>query len=935
MLIIGALLAVVMSSGFMYIYNSQQIRAEESYYELAKSHNLDLAMIRHTISKQGGTYVKKGENTQTNPYLVNIPNLKTDIQDSEGNNYTLLNSFSFIREMTEEMNSMNEMEDKNKFINYRVPSTMALNPINDPTDFENEILAKMDSGEILEYTSMGIDENGSRIYTYMSPVFADKKCLKCHDYGGKVDGVVGVCSITIPVEEAEMKKEAAMKNILFLFVGAGFFVMGAVYHISNHISDPIVRLSGAGERIRNGEHGITIDSSTRIDEIHNLGTVFNQLTEDLQEKIDQLSIDISRRKIAESELIESKRDLDKAFQRMSAIFHGSGDGMRIIDTEFNIIEQNKVMDEICRINEGEAKGKRCKDMLYGSVCEGEDCTLARILAGEEKVKEEAIKKLPDGSTVPVSVTATPLKDSRGNIIGIIESFRDITERKNAERNLKESQEKYRDLLENANDLIQSLDIEGKFLFVNKKWLDKLGYTRDDIEDLRFNDIISPEFLNHCMGILERVMNGEIIENEEIIFLTKNGEKIFVEGNINGIFKEGNFIASRGIFRDITERKMIEEAAFLASLTENSYDAIASLDMDGCFTSWNMGAEEIFGYEKEEIMGEPINKIIAPEDRSKCLEIFEIAEEIGFNRGAETNCLARNGRKVPVELTLSLLKNKIGKKIGYTLILRDISNRRLMEMELYKKQTDLIRINGELGSKNLELEKSNMLKDLFTDIMRHDLINPAGIIKTSAELAIDDGFENEEIHSICNAVNKLITMIENASAFSKLENAEEIEFLQLDIKKILDEICENLRPCFSGSGIEVQCNIHETMPILANPMIEDVFLNLLSNVLKYAPEGKKVILDARDIGEKYRISVTDFGKGIPNEHKEQVFSRFSRAHKGAVKGTGLGLAIVKRLVDLHNGKVWVQDNPDGGAVFIVELPKSGVDKIDEEKITNKI
>lgn len=793
MLITGTILLLVMSSSFIYIYKSQEKRAEESYYALATSHSVDIAMIRHTISKQGGTYVKKSDTIKTNPYLADIPGLKVDIQDTEGNEYTLLNAFTFIREMTDEMAQSSDIIDKKKVINYRVPSTIALNPINNPDEHEKEILEKFENGEISEFTQIEKDENGERIYRYMSPVISSKKCLKCHDYGEKMGSVVGAISLLIPIEEAELHKESALRNILLFFLGSSFFMMGTVYLISNHISKPIILLSNAGQRIRNGEMGVKVENNVRIDEIKTLGSTFNQMTQELQDKIDQLSIDISRRK-------------------------------------------------------------------------------------------------------------------------------------KAEKKLRESEEKYRDLFENASDLIQSIDKDGKFYFVNKKWLKTLGYSHDEINDITFLDIVKHEFVPHCDDILNRVQNGETIVNEETVFITKDGEEIYVEGNINGLFKDGVFIASRGIFRDITDRKMIEEASFLASITENSYDAIASLDLDGSFITWNKGAEEIFGYQKEDVISRPFGFIIPEEFRNTCLNLFESADEFGFLRGVETTCMAIGGRHVPVELTISKLIGKMGKHIGYTIILRDISERKFMEGELYKRQEELIEINDELEFSNIELKKLNNLKDLFTDIMRHDLLNPAGIIRTYTEFMMEDKPGDEDLELINKNSKKLIGMIENASAFSKLESVDEIELSDLNLKEILEGVCNDLRPAFEAENVELICNISKDMPIKANLMIEDVFINFLSNALKYAPEGKRVIFKAEEKDDRYRVSVIDFGAGIPDEHKEGIFNRFSRASKGAVKGTGLGLAIVVRLLELHDGKVWVEDNPAGGSIFIVELPREKI-KID--------
>ncbi len=225
----------------------------------------------------------------------------------------------------------------------------------------------------------------------------------------------------------------------------------------------------------------------------------------------------------------------------------------------------------------------------------------------------------------------------------------------------------------------------------------------------------------------------------------------------------------------------------------------------------------------------------------------------------------------------------------------------------------------------EIEEANRLKDLFTDIMRHDLLNPAGIIKNIAELGLQENPGDEESELILESALRIQDTIETASKLSKMDILKDLEMEETDLKEIIDEECDHCNPIIQKAGMELENKISEGLPIRANPLIREVFLNLFTNAAKYASEGKKVIVEAELTGENYKITVKDFGEGIPDELKERIFDRFKRRDKVGVKGTGLGLAIVKRLVELHNGNVWVEDNPEGGSMFVVELPKNeGVD-----------
>ena len=227
----------------------------------------------------------------------------------------------------------------------------------------------------------------------------------------------------------------------------------------------------------------------------------------------------------------------------------------------------------------------------------------------------------------------------------------------------------------------------------------------------------------------------------------------------------------------------------------------------------------------------------------------------------------------------------------------------------------------------ELKHSNELKDLFTDIMRHDLLNPASVIKGYTEMLIDMGGDEkkvERLHKIESSNEKLIDIIETAAKLAKLESVEELEFETKDIAIIIGEVADNFRLQLENKQMEFEFNAEGTYPANVNPVIEEVFANLLSNAIKYSPQKSKIIVDINDAGENWKVTVTDFGDGISDEDKTLLFERFKRLNTGYMKGTGLGLAIVKRIIELHGGSAGVEDNPAGkGSAFWVTVRKNQV------------
>lgn len=232
------------------------------------------------------------------------------------------------------------------------------------------------------------------------------------------------------------------------------------------------------------------------------------------------------------------------------------------------------------------------------------------------------------------------------------------------------------------------------------------------------------------------------------------------------------------------------------------------------------------------------------------------------------------------------------------------------------------VEGELEKR--DLEHALRLLDLFTDILRHDLLNPAGIIKNYAELlleSVEDNSQKQMVKSIRRASERIIELVEDAAKFTKLESKSLVEFRNLDIGKLAQDVVNDFSHAAGEKNIDIINRIEESKYFAeVNPVFRDVIANLVSNAIKYSPENSIIELEAREENDSIVIACKDFGIGVSDEYKDKIFDRFERAEKTAIKGSGLGLAIVKRIVDLHRGKVWVEDNKPKGSVFLVKVPK---------------
>lgn len=241
----------------------------------------------------------------------------------------------------------------------------------------------------------------------------------------------------------------------------------------------------------------------------------------------------------------------------------------------------------------------------------------------------------------------------------------------------------------------------------------------------------------------------------------------------------------------------------------------------------------------------------------------------------------------------------------------------------KLETHSMELEDEVQERTAELTLSNEMKDLYNDILTHDLLNSVTVIQGVAELLLMDESlsKRKELKAIKRNIEKVTAMIENAQKLGKLKSTDSLEVTLSDLGVYIRNSVERVKPFAKERGIKLAVKLNGGYSAALNPVIEEVFLNLLGNAVKYCPEGSKVEVNVEAQNGSWVVLVKDNGEGIPDEYKKTIFERFRRKEKEGVKGTGLGLAIVKRVVDLHKGEVWVEDNPTGGSIFYVKLPRS--------------
>jgi PAS domain S-box-containing protein len=298
-----------------------------------------------------------------------------------------------------------------------------------------------------------------------------------------------------------------------------------------------------------------------------------------------------------------------------------------------------------------------------------------------KLDYEQIKK--DGSKLYVETSVALMRDLLGQTIGFRGIVRDITERRQMEEALRESGERYRDMIENSSDLIQSVDIEGKFIFVNSAWYESLGYTEEELPDLSLFQIIHPDSMAHCQRIFQDIMSGHSVKDTQAKFVSKSGRFIIVEGNVVPRMVGTQVIATLGFFRDITERKRADEALQESELLFRKVfedHAAVKLIIDPCtgnIIDANKAAASFYGWSCEQLKQMKIQEIntFSPEEVKENMEKARAEKKIHF----EFRHRRADGSVRDVDVFSS--KIEVNKKDLLHSIIYDSTNRKQAEEQL--------------------------------------------------------------------------------------------------------------------------------------------------------------------------------------------------------------------------------------------------------------
>jgi PAS domain S-box-containing protein len=624
-----------------------------------------------------------------------------------------------------------------------------------------------------------------------------------------------------------------------------------------------------------------------------------------------------------------KETLQDSKELLARVLHSLSDAVFILDAATTkILECNPAACEVFGYSRGEMLG-RTTAFLHVDEAALEEFRRHLHPAIEEKGflhRFQFRMKRKDGSVFATEHNVTPLIDEKGKRVGWVSVVRDITEQKQAEEVLRESETRYRALFDATLDGAVVIDAETATILVANEAAAKM-YGLESAKNaigLSLLDFVAPEERERVVRIIsEDLFEKDLREVNEFRTLTKDGREIWISALGVRTEYEGR-VAGLISFRNATEHKRSEEAL---RHSEENFRALADNASDGILITWadgrvayaNRQAAEITGYSAGELLETNVKQLARPGDTKELLQRYKerLAGKPVPSR-YETSIVRKDGEAAPTE-TAAARTTWQGKPAAMFFI-RDITERKQAEVELrraYERETKL----------RSELEEEMKKRAEFTRALVHELKTPLTSVIASSELLALELPEGPLLRMARNISRSAGNLNERIDELLDVARGElgmlRLNLMSVDPMRVLQGLAEDMGPIAS---IQHQSSLLDLPPSLPpvwadESRLRQVVLNLLSNACKFTGEGGKITLKAREKDDRLTVEVEDTGPGISEAEQQRLFTPYYRgkADKERFSGLGLGLALCKTLVELHKGQVWVRSQQGKGSTFGFSLP----------------
>lgn len=468
------------------------------------------------------------------------------------------------------------------------------------------------------------------------------------------------------------------------------------------------------------------------------------------------------------------------------------------------------------------------------------------------------------------------------------------------------------ILTHALDGILAIDLDGKISYANHSALQLRNYQEHQLIGIPHSSLVQDSKNSELDKIISRLDKQEQPEAIQTIRLTRDKRPVFVSARFSPILnKQGQLIAISELIRPLTAEERMSNKA--QDLLETAPDAMVIVNESGTIQRMNAQATNIFGYQKEELLGQKIEQLIPQRFHGNHSQhranYFKSPKIRPMGANLELFAKHKDGHEFPVEISLSPLKT--ARELLVSAAIRDITARKKTEQELHS-------FNHQLQVKNKELEQ-------FAYIASHDLQEPLRTVKSFVDLLnqhyaeLLEGQGKHFLHFISQATNRMEELVVGLLNYSRIGQSKQKS--PVDCSELLREIKQDL-----ASSISIaKATVHSKgLPqVEAYPTeLRQLFQNLIVNAIKFREDKRAPMITIRAERKKdhFLFQVADNGIGIAPQHLERIFVIFQRLHpQSDYEGTGIGLALCQKIVELHGGSIWGQSTLGKGSTFFFTLP----------------
>ena len=613
------------------------------------------------------------------------------------------------------------------------------------------------------------------------------------------------------------------------------------------------------------------------------GSITATTTEvDGQEHTIRVIKDITDRKQKQRELREERALIDGIVDSLPDVFY-------TFDTDGSLVEYNEALRAVTGYDQAELETMAPWEFVPETEQEKIIDVVDRLIDSEEEIDDlEAHLLTKSGDEIPYAFSISPIYDANGTVIGVTGVGRDITDRKERERELQQKRKRLQVLFDEAPDPIFVTDADGRFTNVNEKATAKLGYTREELLEMEVADIDESADRSDVREFHAMVREEGQTIGAEGRHQCADGSSHPVQVRFTPLQTDGTglFLAHA---RDMTERKKRERKLEQhREVIQAVDDAVYLLDEDGHFELVNDALTEFTGYSREELLGKHTSVIKSDavvERAESIVRSMVLGDQTDDEETFELEIQRADGSEFPAEDHMAVLWDDDHERFtGTAGIIRDITERKQNE-EMLQRQ-------------NERLEK-------FASMISHDLRNPIGIAEGYVDFAEETGDEGD-FQKVRDALGRMETMISEMLTMATAETVVE-EKASLELAGLSEDAWQTAQT--EGATLEIdvdsQHTIHGDRDFLMN-----VFENLFRNAVDHNEPPLTVRVGTLD-GDQSGFYIADDGDGIPEDERETIFEH---GYTTSRDGTGFGLYIVNELVSAHGWTIEVTAGRDGGARF---------------------